>query len=489
MSLKRPENVPENARWNATDQEWQLGEGWTRDGQPTGHCRAWSAKGVLVAEYTANRHGVVDGVLTRFHPDGTVASRGEWKDGNRHGRFLFQQSEADTGEWYPADERTWRYEFDATTNYSDENPRWFLKDGTPSTSDGRPLATAYDMDEVFETSHPDNFLRERAAVCHQALAGSEPEVHANVQGLRELWGIDTTEFDLLNAVLAEGGYYSAASLRDGFTGNCWEALLFSPYSNENEELSAIFMGAAPFGRMGDSDLLYATLFRPLRRRPSPNAVYFWNHELYYLDQVVARTLDDYAFLHYVAIAHESERLSDEVAARAWRKLAGRVSPPWSLESGSDLVSQGDGETRIGGDVDGDGHVRAYYWRAEWLIKLLLPDGRREMDIVERAFHAGHNPRWADEASFQESMDEGGRIAPLAIYILWRLFWFEDARLAHALDAFADHPARYVRDLVDLLRRFESGLAGVRGMQDVQGLRRAVRELGLAQRLQTGEKAG
>lgn len=480
--MKRPTTVPAEARWNSRDEEWQLGEGWTRDGNPTGRCRAWSTDGRLIAEYGTNSQGALDGPQTRFHPDGTLASRGEWKDGHRHGRFLFQQSDADTREWYPADERTWRYEFDASSHFTEDNPRWFLKDGTPSTSDGRPLATAYDMDEVIETSGPDSFLRDRAAICHQALAGSEPEVHVDVQGLRELWGIDTTEFDLLNAVLAEGGDYSAARLRDGFTGNCWEALLFSPYSNENEELSAIFMGAAPFGRLGDSDLLYATLFRPLRRRPSPNAVYFWNHELYYLDWVVARTLDDYAFLHYVAIAREGERLSDEVAARAWRKLAGRVSPPWSLESGANLASQVDGEARIGGDVDGDGHVRAYYWRAEWLIKLLLPDERRDLRDVERAFHAGHNPRWSDEASFEESMDEAGRIAPLAIYVLWRLFWFEDARLARALDAFAKHPARYVRDLVDLLRRFENGLSGVRGMRDVRGLRQALRELGLAARL-------
>lgn len=52
-----------------------------------------------------------------------------------------------------------------------------------------------------------------------------------------------------------------------------------------------------------------------------------------------------------------------------------------------------------------------------------------------------------------------------------------------LNAFASHPSRYVGDLVDLLRRFEGGLAGVRGMQEVQGLRKAVRGLNLEACLQ------
>lgn len=486
--MKRPSTVPDAARWNSHDREWLLGEGWSADGRPTGACRAWSEKGVLVAEYTSNAEGELDGVRTRFHPDGSVASRGEWKDDRRHGRFMLQQSENPTEERYSEDERTWRYEFEATSSWGDENPRWFLKDGTPSTSDGRPLATAFDMDEVIDTSAPDDFLRDRAAVCYQALAGAEPEVHANAYGLRELWGIDTSELDRLLALLPEAGSYSPTRLRDGFRGNCWETLLFSPSSNIDEELSSIFMGAATIGRVGDSDLLYATLFRPLRSAPSPNAVYYWSHELYYLGHVVSRTLDDYAFLHYVSLSHEAERLSDEVAARAWRKLAGRVSPPWAFESGSELAfadaekAQAENTPGIGGDIDSDGHIRGYYWRAEWLIKLLRPDGQRELEVVAKAFHAGHNPRWVDAASFEVSIDEGQRIAPLALYVLWRLFWFEDKRLNRALDAFAAHSSCYVTDLVDLLRRFEAGLTGVRGLQNVQGLRGAVRELGLEARL-------
>ena len=174
-SPQRPESVPQDAVWIAEENEWQLGTVMRGKQAPRGQCKAWRADGTLAATYTLDAEGRVQGVLTRFHPDGTLASRGEWKDGERRGAFLFQQSENPSPEPYEADARTWRYEFTAENNWSEEDERWFAKDGTPLTSDGRALATAFDMDPVIEISAPEQFMQRHGAACYQAFHGKEPK--------------------------------------------------------------------------------------------------------------------------------------------------------------------------------------------------------------------------------------------------------------------------------------------------------------------------
>ncbi len=476
---QRPDSVPPEALWIDDEQEWQIGT-ITRDGKaPRGDCKAWRKDGSLAAIYTLDAQGRVQGVNTRFHPDGSVASRGEWKDGNRFGKFMFQQSEKPTPEDYQANERTWRYEFFADDNSSEQNERWFAKDGTPVTSNGRPLAKAFDMDAVIWISAPEEFVARHAAACFQAFYGKEPSANADAKSLAEFWGLEANELSEFGASWIGFGVESARK----FTGNCWEALIEHAWGNVHEELSAVFMGAVCVGSIGDSDQVYVTLFNPQRRKPRANAAYFWTHELYYLDQVIALSLDDFAFASAIHHSHEAERLSDEAAANAWSKLQNKVALPWGLQSGINLVfgdtTDADQEARksFSSDVDTDGYVRNYFWRAQWLICLLLVDSERNMDDVKECFDKSRNQA-LDKTRFGELLRVGETIPPTAVYLLWRLFWTQDERLLQCLQAYSKHRARVVLDLVDLIKRFEGGLRGIGGIADVQATRAEFLKLGL-----------
>jgi hypothetical protein len=467
----RPTTVPAEAVWIADENEWQLGSAMRYDEAPRGDCKAWRADGSLAAIYSLDGRGNLHGVNTRFHPDGTVASRGEWKLGERAGAFMFQQSEQATPERYESDARTWRYEFIAD-KWREREERWFAKDGTPVTSDGRPLESAFDMDAVIHASAPEQFLARHAAACYQAYNGKEPSDYPYARELSDFWGVDVQEFARLKQSML--GFDSVAKPRE-FEGNCWESLIPHAWDNMHEELSAIFMGAAEIGSLGDSDQLYATLFNTLRPKPAPNAVYFWTHELYYLEDVVALSLDDFAYAAAVHASHDAERLSAAETSRAWQKLQGKVGLPWGLQSGLDVLAENGilSEAQVNdgflSDIDTEGYVRAYYWRAQWLTRLLLPDAERSWDDVKESFDASRNGALNDN-DFTDVLKTGQTVAPTALYLLWRLFWTKDLRLADSLASYANHKARVVRDLVDLLSRFENGLKGIEGLVDVHATR-------------------
>jgi hypothetical protein len=468
---KRPESVPKNAVWVEDENEWQTGSIMRGNQAPRGDCKAWREDGSLAATYTLDKDGVVQGVLTRFHPDGSVASRGEWKDGSRFGNFMFQRSDSDSPEPYEGGEKTWRYEFYSEANWSEEKERWFAKDGTPVTSDGRPLATAFDMDAVMQISSPEGFLEKHGAACFQAFYGKEPAPPKAQKSLIDFWGPEAIPFIHTSAHLIEFG---AQEVRE-FKGNCWESLIAYPWLNMHEELSAIFMGAECVGSLGDSDQIYLTLFHRNRPKPRSNAAYFWTHELYYLDHVITLDLDSFAFQCALSASHEAERLSDEQAKIAWLRLKQKVHLPWGLDSGVDLLYQDSSDAHeqkqsaFGTDLDDDGYVRSYYWRAQWLIRLLVVDEERDWDDIKEAFDDSRNKAWSAE-DFSAIIATGQLVPPTALYALWRLFWTKDARLASALKAYEKHPARVVRDLVDLIKRFEQGLKGITGIADVGATR-------------------
>jgi hypothetical protein len=475
---KRPDSVPSEAVWIAEENEWQIGTEMRGNSAPRGECKVWREDGSLAGTHTLDDKGRLHGVNTRYHPDGTVASRGEWSEGERAGAFMFQQSEKATPEAYEGTDRTWRYEF-IGDGYDQNDERWFAKDGTPITSDGRPLATAFDMDAVVQISSPESYLERHAAACFQAFHGREPVSYKHAQAMSEFWGVDLSEFAYFTQSLLG---FNAIGIRE-FEGNCWEKLIPHQWGNTHEELSAIFVGAVEFGSIGDSNQLYATLFNPLRPKPRPNAVYFWDHELYYLEEVVALSLDDFAFADAVHTAHEAERLSDDVACDAWQKLKDKVTLPWGLQSGLELLSerqvlsQDDVRKAYMRDIDTDGYVRSYYWRAQWLTRLLMPDGERNFDDVKESFDASRNKALAGP-DYDDVLRTGEGVAPTALYLLWRLFWTNDARLKQTSARFANHEARVVRDLVDLLTRFENGLKGIEGLEDVQATREQFLQLRL-----------
>jgi hypothetical protein len=208
---KRPSNVPSEAAWHTEDQEWQAGTmrlPKKGDAHAVGEWRYWRKDGSLACIANFDGLGALDGVNARYHPDGSLYSRGEWRHGSRFGQFVFVQSEHSTPEPYPEDERTWRVEFHSTANWSEEDKRYFLKDGSECTSTGRPLDSAFDLDVLFDAATPEHFIGGDGLRTLQALGSEEHasgKALARPLGLEEIFGHDESQLQGLLALLDRSG--------------------------------------------------------------------------------------------------------------------------------------------------------------------------------------------------------------------------------------------------------------------------------------------
>ncbi len=98
---ERPATVPAEAKWNAAENEWEIGEK-NAQGHPVGNWKWWLApNGHLCCE--TNYHGE-DGQafsFTRFHPDGTPSRKGTYLNGQPVDRISWFRSQNPTQEHYP----------------------------------------------------------------------------------------------------------------------------------------------------------------------------------------------------------------------------------------------------------------------------------------------------------------------------------------------------------------------------------------------------
>ena len=497
----RPVGVPEAAVWAEKDKCWELGTSETRGflkkvEVPVGKWHYWREDGSLWCianfDFEGNQHGVVE----RFHNDGTLASRGEWKNGNRHGHFVFIQSENKTDESYSASDNTWRYEFDSTANWEEHNLRWFLKDGTECTSDGRPLADAYDLDQLILDSNPTNFLQTGAKEISELLDPSrkkmEPE--KDPHQLEELWGFTVPEIDAFVNHTAKSEPFVPVTDRRKFEKNIWESLIAHPWENINEELGMAFVGATKICYLSDSDHAYATIFQPRMEEPAPNAVIMWDHDTHYINEVLSLSLDEFAYRATISSAFQEERISKKAAKKAWQKLEGKCYVGYFLSEGldeSDDADEHDDADEPDDSVETDGAegnkdsfdrekyridlepgytVTGRFWRAHWIIELLRADRDRDWSTVKECFRPGWN-KPLDEV--YESLKRSGneRIYPTALYLLWRLFWFDQqVKLKECCELYRNHPARIVRDLVALLEEIGKGRKQIGDIKDIIAVR-------------------
>jgi hypothetical protein len=481
---ERPNNVPREAVWSSQENEWQLGKTVTKGSKrkqqcPVGEWRYWRADGSLCCVANFDGEGFQDGLLERFHNDGTLASRGFWKRGSRFGHFVFVRSENPTEESYPSNEETWRYEFDSEANWEEENMRWFLKDGTECTSDGRPLDSAYDLDTIIGAAEPDDYLDKYAEKIADALDPDRQKVAGeDLLQLRELWGVSAPEIDkFIQTASREASTFNLTTDRRMFEeSNLWESLICHCWQNESEEIGSMFMGAVKIGGFGDSDYIYATILRPLKEEPQPNAVYYWSHDTYHIDDVLALTLDDFAFRLAVSDAVERERLSPAAARAAWQKLVGRCARHWACTDGMETV----GEEVFCENLDPKNSIRGLFWRAQWIVELLKEDERRNWDDVRNCFYANWN-KVLEEEQFSKLLTTGERLATTAVYLLWRFFWFNQTeRLKLCCSTYKNHSARVVRDLVSLIEEIENGRVEIgRAISNIHEVREKFLALDLA----------
>lgn len=459
--MTRPKGVPEEAFYSKEDDNWQKGDynpRFKKKKIPTGLWSYWRKDGSLQSIINYDEEGAQKGLTETYHPDGSLASRGEWLGGSRQGHFVFIRSENETDESYSGSYDTWRYEFDSENNWSESNEKWFLKDGTQCTSRGVPLSEAYVLDKALGEADPDTFLQKAEA----------QEVARDPLKLKAFWGIENSELDKFMAITAESHNFAPVSSPREFEGNIWLSLLKYPWGNINEELAAVFMGAVQIGHFGDSDGVYYTLFNDKHKRGPAfaNAVYYWSHDTYYVDDIVATDLSHFAYQAALAQAAANENISPEMALACWGKLSGKVKVEWSMSAGLDQYNQPEYQP----ELDGEYLVRGWAIRAQWLFELLRDDENRSMSDVRECFYPDWNSA-LDEEGFQWRLESGKEVPQTAIYLLWRHFFFkQEERLNILKEAYKAHRAPVVRDLVSLLNKIEDGLSQVGGIKNIIELR-------------------
>lgn len=512
----RPAGVPDAAVWVEKDKEWQLGDSEKRGvikkvHVPVGEWRYWREDGTLVCVASFDSEGRQHGTLERYHNDGTLASRGQWKHGSRHGHFVYFNSDNETEENFPASHPVWRYEFDSTANWSEENRHWFLKDGTECTSDGRPLDGAFDLDEFFEKADPSTFIENHAAEIRSRLNDQEDiSTEEDPLALRELWGVHNKEIDnFVNRAVEGGSGFKPCTSSRVFEKNMWHKLIAHPWDNCSEEIGVAFMGAVKIGYFGDSDHVYATLFQHQKEEPKPNGIFLWSHDTHYIDEVLSLSINEFAYRVALAAAYEQERISVKTAKKAWKKLAGKCYVGWCASDGLDDAINFDGDAvheqtdaSIADDDDDDDDasenseemvrsdfecqldpkhaITGPFWRAQWIVELLNEDSRRNWNDIKETFRPGWNKPLTDET--YSSLKESGntRLTSTALYLLWRLFWFkQNDKLKECCDLYRNHKARIVRDLVEFLEELEGGRKEIgSAIKDIHAVREEFLKLDL-----------
>lgn len=97
----RPSTVPVEANWNASENEWEIGEN-NAQGNPIGTWKWWLApNGHLCCETIYHGEDGQAFSFTRFHPDGTPSRKGIYLNGQPVGRISWYRSENPTLEQYP----------------------------------------------------------------------------------------------------------------------------------------------------------------------------------------------------------------------------------------------------------------------------------------------------------------------------------------------------------------------------------------------------
>lgn len=97
---QKPTNVPKEAVWNESENEWELGRR-NEDGQEIGEWKWWLApNGHLCCHTFFKEDGSGDFTFTRFHPDGSYSQKGQYVDGVQHGEFISRKSVNETTEIY-----------------------------------------------------------------------------------------------------------------------------------------------------------------------------------------------------------------------------------------------------------------------------------------------------------------------------------------------------------------------------------------------------
>jgi len=155
----KPAGIPDDATWDGVNETWDHG---VRDahGARQGLWRTWRAAGPLLGECP-----FVDdephGQNKRFHPDGSIASEGTWKNGVLYSTTFHRAAGATDQDWAPdGGPLAQRIIYSSSDGTSNETIRFYDAEGrlrdragvmVPPLPEGLPATARYFSDEDF---HP-----------------------------------------------------------------------------------------------------------------------------------------------------------------------------------------------------------------------------------------------------------------------------------------------------------------------------------------------
>jgi len=139
MPIARPRGLPADARWDPKDAgfEWVLGP-VDSEGKRHGPYRFWNRDGVLHGDSTYE-HGKVQGKNLNYHPDGSLASEGEWIDDLCRDCVFYRSDKPSPEPWPESGDKVRSvryYSRDGKVNYT---IRFFDADGVEVGQDGEPM--------------------------------------------------------------------------------------------------------------------------------------------------------------------------------------------------------------------------------------------------------------------------------------------------------------------------------------------------------------
>lgn len=499
QSLVKPPGVPESARWNEKDKEWELGE--IKDKKRIGAFTWWRPNGTLVCQSHFNASGQLHGEFTRYHPDGTVSRTGTFLHGNQAGIEIYTRSKHKTEESFPGNPPLWRVEIDhgeqGHSRYGDpQSSRYFLKDGTEVNQNGIPLQQAY-QDTIFTSADPSTFLEnggfEKYLTFSRELKTTKKRAKkAPLQAIlpkgfsdfQAVWGMEIPAD--LNVCIQLLCSFQDAPLFE-WNPDFADSFPMLPTAEEENMVEKmikdyqtryftmapcdIFSGSLLLGYLGNGDFYQYGLYDQTSETEDPSSirqVWFFDHEEdnFDSDGPITQDLSTLTYLSSLCAAYENEgMLSLEGLKAGFTQLKGHTLLSWHFrhlqeKAGFDQAKDFDYQSKIQVTPD-------LYACSLWIQCLL----QNQLDEVQDAFYAELNSLITSE-DYQEILKNIPLYVPTAMYYLFRFFFFnEKGRLQECIAVCKKSASRLIRDAAKLVEELQNGRKQLGKIKNIHTLRK------------------
>lgn len=231
--------------------------------------------------------------------------------------------------------------------------------------------------------------------------------------------------------------------------NLFEMLVLNDQLNYlGTGLPEAFAGVACFGQLGNGDTFHLEVAKEHEDRG--RSVVFWNHETHGFEYTFAGALEPVIYLAALSRAADEELVSEQVAAKGYQLLRGKVAPSWHFsmdERDADFVAYAHpGEAEV---------PRWLAARAAWLVGLFRSDGVTELKDLAELFLPNLNTVIPPE-QLPRRLETAARRVPTALYAMWRAYLFDEPELEQYLAIGRAHAGRLARDAARLIDELRGG---------------------------------